>query len=111
VFCEKVVYPAGCVESGCSRLYAYEEEGRTYIGCLEKVYAVEIDLELFRNAQRGKGGFGALRTVRDPLPCCRTEVETTFAHRAQGGCLNPDFLPSAPRRPYTVTTRRRPRSG
>jgi hypothetical protein len=72
---------------------------------------VEIDLELFRNAQRGKGGFGALRTVRDPLPCCRTEVETTFAHRAQGGCLNPDFLLSAPRRPYTVTTRRRPRSG
>jgi hypothetical protein len=108
VYCERVVYPAGCVESGCPRVYAYEEGGRTYIGCLEKVYTVEIDLELLEEAQRARGGFGALKTARDPLPVCRTEVETTFAHRACGGCVNPDFLLSAPRRPYIVTARRRP---
>jgi hypothetical protein len=109
VYCERVVYPAGCIEGGCTRAYAYEENGRTYFGCLEKVYTVEIDLELMEAAQRARGGFGAIKTARDPLPVCRTEVETTFAHRACGGCLNPDFLLSAPRRPYTVTARRRPR--
>jgi hypothetical protein len=107
VFCERVVYPAGCIEGGCNRAYAYEEGGRTYIGCLEKVFTVEIDLELLQQAQRTRGGFGAIKTARDPLPMCRTEVETTFAHRACGGCVNPDFLLSAPRRPYTVTVRRR----
>jgi hypothetical protein len=108
-FCERVVYPAGCVDAGCDRVYAYEEGGRTYIGCLEKVFTVEIDLELLRQGQRARGGFGAIKTARDPLPMCRTEVETTFPHRACGGCVNPDFLLSAPRRPYTVTeSRRRP---
>jgi hypothetical protein len=108
VACERIVYPAGCVESGCSRLYAYEEHGRTYIGCLEKVYRCEIDLELFTQAERRRGGFGALRVVREPLPICRTEVEHTFEHRAAGGCVNPDFLLSAPRQDYRVTVHRRP---
>ena len=111
VYCEKIVYPAGCVESGCPRLYAYEEAGRTYIGCLEKVYPVDIDLELFQRLQRAKGGFGGLRASREPLPICRTEVERTFEHRAEGACVNPDFLLSAPRRPYTVTARSRPGTG
>jgi hypothetical protein len=105
IFCERIVYPAGCLESGCSRLYAFEEEGRTYIGCLAKVYTAEIDLELFQRAQRTRAGFGGLRAVGEPLPVCRTEVERTFEHRARGGCLNPDFLLSAPHRPYHVTAR------
>lgn len=103
VSCERVVHPAGCLESGCSRLYSYEQDGRTWIGCLEGVYGVEIDLERFRTLQRTAAGFGALRAVRDPLPICRTEVERTFEHRSDGPCVNPDFLLSAPRHAYTVT--------
>jgi hypothetical protein len=107
VSCEKVVYPAGCLESGCVRLYSYEQDGRTWIGCLEGVYRVDIDLERFRMLQRTKGGFGALRAAREPLPICCSEVERTYEHRSDGPCVNPDFLLSGPRHVYTVTATRR----
>ena len=110
VFCDKVVYPAGCVASGCSRLYSYEEHGRTYIGCLEKVFPVEIDLEMFRRAERSKSGFGGIKVAREPLSVCRCEVQRTFEHRSDRPCVNPDFLLSAPRRPYKVTAKRGPAS-
>ena len=56
--CEKVVYPAACVELACPFVYAYEAWGHTYVGCLQKVYEVEIDLDLLRAAERSRGGFG-----------------------------------------------------
>ena len=34
-------------------LYAYEEVGRTYVGCMQKVFGVEIDLELLEEAEAG----------------------------------------------------------
>ena len=40
--------PAGCVEIGCPNMYSYEREGRTWVGCLEGVFRVEIDLERMR---------------------------------------------------------------
>ena len=45
---------------------------------------------------------------RDDVELLTVSVDSTFAHRACGGCVNPDFLLSAPHRPYTVTARRRP---
>jgi hypothetical protein len=92
VHCDKVVYPAACVERACPFLYAYEELGRTYIGCMQKVYDVEIDLEALREAQFRKGGFGAVRTVRQPLPMCKSDVATCYENRADKlGCINPEF--------------------
>src|SRR6476620_5467136 len=41
IHCDKVVYPSACVERACPFLYAYEEFGHTYIGCMQKVYGVE----------------------------------------------------------------------
>lgn len=103
VFCERLVYLAGCIESGCPRLYAYDERGRRYVGCLEKVFSPEVDLELFERAQESRGGFGGLRAHREPLPVCRTAIERTFAHRADGGCVNPDFLLSEIREAFRVS--------
>ena len=103
-----VVYPIGCVESGCGRLYAYEDGGRRFVGCLEKVFRVELDLELFLAAQQARGGFGGLRAQREPLPICRTAIEQTYPHRAEGACVNPDFLLSAPRPEFVVTVNRPP---
>jgi len=105
VSCERVVYPAGCVESGCSRLYSYEQDGRTWMGCLEGVFRAEIDVDGFRRLQRTRGGFGGLRAAREPLPICRCEVERTFEHRSDGPCVNPDFLLSGRGRAYTVSVR------
>jgi hypothetical protein len=92
VHCEKVVYPAACVERACPFVYAYEECGRTYIGCMQKVYEAEIDLDVLTEAQARKGGFGAVRTVRQPLPMCKAEVVSCYENRADPlGCVNPEF--------------------
>jgi hypothetical protein len=93
VHCDKVVYPAGCVEGACPFLYAYREHGRTYIGCMQKVYDVEIDLELLQEAQDEKGGFGAVKARRQPLPPCKAEVSSCYDNRAGDmGCVNPEFF-------------------
>ena len=39
------MYPGACVERACPFVYAYEAWGRTYMGCMQKVFAVEIDLD------------------------------------------------------------------
>jgi hypothetical protein len=38
---------------------------------MQKVYDVEIDLEMLRAAEARKPGFGAIRAVRRPLPMCK----------------------------------------
>src|SRR3989454_4920922 len=76
VHCDKVVYPAACVERDCPFLYSYEEFGHTYIGCVQNVYEVEIDFDLLQRAEAGRSGFGAVKAIRGPLPMCHVEVES-----------------------------------
>jgi hypothetical protein len=93
VHCDKVVYPAACVEGACPFLYAFSEHGRTFVGCMQKVYDVEIDLDLLQEAQVGKAGFGAVKARRQPLPMCRAEVSACYENRAGDlGCPNPEFF-------------------
>jgi len=92
VHCEKVVYPGACLERACPFVYAYEAWGHTYIGCMQKVYDVEIDVDLLRAAESRRAGFGAIRAKRLPLPMCKAEVEQTYAARSEElGCVNPEF--------------------
>jgi hypothetical protein len=93
VHCDKVVYPAACVEQGCPFLYAYEGWGRTWIGCMQNVFDVELDLDLVLEAERADGlGFGAVRAVRRALPLCRVEVDPCYRGReGELGCINPEF--------------------
>jgi hypothetical protein len=92
VHCDKVVYPGACLARACPFVYSYEAWGSTYVGCMQKVYEVEIDLEMLRAAERRQAGFGAIRAVRHPLPMCRAEVEQTYTSRAEEpGCVNPEF--------------------
>ena len=107
VSCERTVRPAGCLEAGCTRLYSYERDGRTWMGCMEGVYRVEIDLEGLRRLQRTAAGFGSLRASREPLAICSSAVERTFEHRSQAACVNPDFLLPGADADYTVTATRR----
>ena len=44
------------------------------MGCAHKVFATEIDVELFEEAERGSG-YGALKLAREPLACCAFQVE------------------------------------
>jgi hypothetical protein len=92
VHCDKVVYPSACLTRSCPFVYAYEEHGHTFIGCMQKVYGVEIDLGMLRAAEARRDGFGAVRAVKQPLPMCRSEVEPCYAHRSgELGCVNPEF--------------------
>ena len=51
VHCDKVVHPSACVERACPFLYSFVELGRTYVGCMQKVFNVEIDLALMLEAE------------------------------------------------------------
>ena len=53
-FCDRVIAPATCVADSCPNLYAYDDPltGRRYMGCLQQVFATEIDVEMFREAER-----------------------------------------------------------
>jgi hypothetical protein len=92
VHCDKVVYPGACLSRGCPFVYSYEAWGHTYVGCMQKVFDVEIDLEMLRAAERRQAGFGAIRAMRQPLPMCLAEIERTYASRLDDpGCVNPEF--------------------
>jgi hypothetical protein len=94
-FCDRVVHPAGCVDSGCRFLYLYddEESGRRYMGCLHKVFKGEIDVELFEQAQRTRYGFGGVKATGHPLPQCRTTVERAYdGYGEPFECVNPRFF-------------------
>jgi hypothetical protein len=92
VHCEKVVYPAACLRQSCPFVYAYEAWGRTYMGCLQKVFDVELDLDLLQAAERSREGFGAVKARRAPLPMCETEVVPCYGSREDElGCRNPEF--------------------
>ena len=92
VHCDKVVHPGACVQRDCPFLYAFEEVGHTYVGCMQKVFDVEIDLDLLLEAQ-ASGGFGAVRAARRPLPMCEVEVASCYEAKADElGCVNPEFF-------------------
>jgi hypothetical protein len=97
-FCDKVVHPRGCVEMGCPFLYTYEDErsGNRYMGCLQKVFAVEIDVDLFRKAERTRQGFGGVKAMRVPLPMCPFGVERSYEGTGDAfECVNARFFDAA----------------
>ena len=100
VHCDKVVYPGACVERACAFVYAYEAFGHTYMGCMQRVFDVEIDLDLLRAAERRRDGFGAVVARRAPLPMCHAEVESCYEQRGdEVGLPQPRVLRDAGREP------------
>jgi hypothetical protein len=95
-YCDRVIAPATCVSLGCSYLYSYDDPltGRRYMGCVQKVFATEIDVELFRQAERTRAGFGSVRLANAPLRRCRFSVEQAFngAGLEAYRCVNKRFF-------------------
>ena len=93
VHCDKVVYPASCLERSCPFVYAYEAFGHTYMGCMQKIFDVEIDLDALQALERRADGFGSIVARRPTLPMCRAEVVSCFEGRHdEVGCRNPEFF-------------------
>jgi hypothetical protein len=86
--CEKVVYPAACLSMNCRFLYAFKEDGHTFFGCIEKVFPHEIDLQMFQDIERGKGGFGVVKVARQPLSQCSVAVQSCYASGEGPLCRN-----------------------
>ena len=94
-FCDRVVLPSGCLQSGCQYLYLYDDEdtGARYMGCMNKVFKVEIDMAVFNEAERTRHGFGGVKMTGQPLVQCRTAVERAYAgHGSPFECVNPGFF-------------------
>ena len=94
-FCDRVVHPSGCLDANCSYLYLFDDEetGRRYMGCMNKVFRAEIDMEAFEAAQRTRHGFGGVKMSGAPLAQCRTSVERAYdGHGEPFECVNPQFL-------------------
>jgi hypothetical protein len=94
-FCDRVIAPAACIAQECAFLYSYDDplSGRRFMGCMQKVFATEIDVELFREAERTRAGFGTVRLAGVPLACCPFEVERAReSHDPDGRCVNPRFF-------------------
>jgi hypothetical protein len=94
-FCDKLVDPSGCMEMGCRYLYSYEEAatGRRFMGCLNKVFNAEIDLDMFILAERAGGGFGGIKMTGQPLPQCQFTVERAYEGDGPAyECVNKRFF-------------------
>jgi hypothetical protein len=81
--------------AGCRYLYFYDDEktGSRFMGCLNNVFSVEIDVEVFGEAQRTRHGFGGVKMTGTPLPVCRTAVERAYdGHGDAFDCVNRDFF-------------------
>jgi hypothetical protein len=93
VHCDRVVYPGACIARDCPFVYAYEAWGHTYMGCLQKVFDVEIDVDLLGELEGRREGFGAVKASRAPLPMCRSDISSCYLHRVDElGCRNPEFF-------------------
>jgi hypothetical protein len=82
------------MEMGCHFLYSYEEisTGRRFIGCLNKVFRGEIDLDLFLLADRA-GGYGGIKMAGEPLPQCQFSVERAYEGEGPAfECVNRRFF-------------------
>jgi hypothetical protein len=63
------------------------------MGCLNKVFKVEIDVELFREAERTRHGFGGVKLTGPPTARCRTAVERAYHGCGDAfDCVNPRFF-------------------
>ena len=90
-----MVQVSHCLDSGCRFLYLYDDEtsGRRYMGCMNKVFRVEIDMAVFRETERTRHGFGGVKMTGTPIATCRTSVERAYdGHGDPFACVNPRFF-------------------
>ncbi len=94
-FCDRILHPSGCIQSGCRFLYSYDDDstGRRFMGCLNKIFKVEIDVGVFEEAQRTRHGYGGVKLTGTPIPQCRVSVESAYGGDGEAfRCVNPGFF-------------------
>ena len=90
-FCDKLVEPRGCIEMGCRYLYSYIDSltGTQYVGCMQKVFGAELDLD----SVLAPAGIDGIKMTGEPLPHCQFHVERAFEGAGRTyECVNPRFF-------------------
>lgn len=103
-FCDKLIEPAGCIAINCRFLYTYEEvgSGRRFMGCMNKVFKGEIDLDLFLLAESA-GSYGGIKMTGEPLPQCQFSVERAYEGEGPAyECVNKRFFDCADDGPEAI---------
>jgi hypothetical protein len=103
-FCDKLIEPSGCLAIGCRYLYSYEDvrTGARYMGCMNKVFSAEIDLDLFLLAERA-GGYGGIKMTGEPLPQCQFTVEKAYEGEGPAyECVNKPFFDANHQGPESI---------
>jgi hypothetical protein len=96
-FCDKLIEPRGCLELRCRFLYSYHDplSGNRFMGCVNKVFAAEIDIDLFEDAEL-TGGYGGIKLTGTPMPQCQFQVEPSYEGSGPAySCVNPKFFDCA----------------
>jgi hypothetical protein len=63
------------------------------MGCLAKVFRVEIDVEVFAEAERTRHGYGGVKLTGPPRPQCAIAVERAYEGEGEPfECVNPAFF-------------------
>lgn len=75
-FCDKLIEPRGCIEMRCQYVYSYVDmiSGNQYVGCMQRVYAAEVELD----AVLEPGGFGGVKMTGNAMPHCQFTVEQAY---------------------------------
>lgn len=90
---------------GCRYLYTYEDArtGGRFMGCLNKVFNAEIDLDMFILAERVGGGFGGIKMTGSPLPQCQFSVEKAYEGDGPAyECVNRRFFDAPQQHPDSI---------
>ena len=64
------------------------------MGCMNKVFRGEIDVEVFEEAERTRHGYGGVKMTRPAdLPQCKYSVEKAYDGNGDAfDCVNPHFF-------------------
>lgn len=93
-YCDKLIEPRDCLSMRCPYLWSYVDgpTGRRFMGCVQKVFRGEIDMQLFEATERN-GGFGGIKMTGRPRPHCQFRVEPAFEGEGPAHtCQNPSFF-------------------
>ena len=87
-------------------LYYDEHTGKRFMGCMNKVFRGEIDVDVFHEAQRTRHGYGGVKMTGLPLPQCKSSVEKAYDGNGHAfECVNPRFFDAPEEDPFAFDLR------